>query len=107
MSIDITSLIARGEGIDIEFKKCENKLTQDVYQTVCAFLNRAGGHILLGVKNNGEVSGVKPSAVQQIKKDFVTTINNPQKISPALYTSITEHLIEGKIVLYIPVPNSS
>ena len=107
MSIDIAHLIARGEGINIEFKTCAHKLTKDVYETVCAFLNRTGGHILLGVDDNGEVLGVEASSVKQIKKDFITTINNPQKISPALYTNMTEHLIDGKTVLYIPVPNSS
>ena len=77
MSVEIRKLIAKGEGIDIEFKKCESKLTNDVYESVCSFLNRMGGHIFLGVDDNGEVTGVEPSAVAQIKKDFVTAINNP------------------------------
>ncbi|MCL2125370.1 MAG: hypothetical protein FWH33_05200 [Oscillospiraceae bacterium] len=35
MSVDIGKLLAKGEGIDIEFKKCESKLTNDVYESVC------------------------------------------------------------------------
>ena len=107
VDIDINDLIEKGECIDIEFKKCTNKLTNDVYESVCAFLNRIGGHIILGVKDDGEVLGVELSAVSQIKKDFVTTTNNPQKISPPLYTNITEYMVEGKMVLCIPIPNSS
>ena len=107
MSVEIRKLIAKGEGIDIEFKKCENKLTNDVYESVCSFLNRMRGHIFLGVDDNGEVTGVEPSAVAQIKKDFVTAINNPNKIAPVIYTSIAEYEIDGIIVLHIPIPNSS
>ena len=107
MSVDVSGLIANGEGIDIEFKKCESKLTNDVYESVCAFLNRIGGHILLGVSDSGEVLGIEPTATAQIKKDFVTAINNPNKIAPVIYTNITEYEINGRVVLYIPIPNSS
>jgi len=107
MAVDIKKLIAKGEGIDIEFKECRNKLTKDVYQTVCSFLNRIGGQILLGVSDSGEVVGVEPSAVAQIKKDFVTVINNPQKLSPTFYTNVEEYEYNGMTVLHILIPNSS
>ena len=107
MSIDITRLIAKGEGIDIEFKECKSEISSDVYETVCAFLNRIGGHILLGVEDNGNVTGIEPKAVAKIKSAFATTINNPNKIAPTFYTNIEEHLIDGMIVLHIPVNCSS
>ena len=53
----LQELINQGEGIDIEFKECKNKLTKDIYPTICAFANRVGGHLFLGVKDNGNVSG--------------------------------------------------
>ena len=107
MNADISKLISKGEGIDIEFKECRNKLTSDVFESVCAFLNRIGGYIILGVNDAGEITGIEPSAVAQIKKDFVTTINNPNKIAPVVYTSVTEYTIDGMKILYIPIPNSS
>jgi ATP-dependent DNA helicase RecG len=76
----LITLIRKGEGIDLEFKTCRNQLNRDVYQTVCAFLNRHGGTVLLGITDAGDIQGIEPDAVSQIKKDFVTTINNPQKI---------------------------
>lgn len=76
-------LISRGEGIDLEFKTCRNQLSRDVYESVCAFLNRHGGTILLGITDSGDIQGIEQGAVEQIKKDFVTAINNPQKIYPA------------------------
>ena len=85
----ILSIIDKGEGIDIEFKECAQGLNRDVYETVCAFLNRHGGTILLGVQDCGDVSGIDPDAVTQTKKEFVTTINNPQKLHPPAYCSVS------------------
>jgi ATP-dependent DNA helicase RecG len=107
LGIDIQYLIGKGEGIDIEFKECKSAINKDVYQTVCAFLNRIGGHILLGVRNDGVVVGVEKSAAYKIKKDFATAINNPQKLNPPFYTNIEEYEIDGETVLYVSVPNSS
>lgn len=103
----LLELISKGEGIDLEFKTCRNQLNRDVYQTVCAFLNRHGGTILLGVTDSGDLQGIEQDAVSQIKKDFVTTINNPQKIHPPAYMVIDEVALEGKPVLHIYVPESS
>jgi len=104
---DLKALIKQGEGISVEFKECRRTLNRDVYETVCAFLNRHGGDLLLGVSDAGEVTGVAPDSVDQIKKDFVTAINNPQKINPACYLSVDEVQIDGKAVLHIFVPESS
>ncbi|WP_459877028.1 AlbA family DNA-binding domain-containing protein [Desulfothermus naphthae] len=35
-----------GECINIEFKESKKAVNKEVYQTICAFLNRIGGHIL-------------------------------------------------------------
>ena len=96
-----------GEGLTIEFKRCTNKLTDTVYETVAAFSNRYGGYILLGVEDNGEISGVNPEAVPQIKKDFANLLNNPQKFTPTLYLSLEKEEIDGRIVLWCFVPPTS
>lgn len=103
----IKSIISEGEGLRIEFKECRSDINKSIYETVCAFLNRSGGEILLGVKDNGEITGIDKNYIEQIKKDFITAINNPQKITPPVYLSIEEVEIEGKSILYIYVPESS
>lgn len=103
----LKELICKGEGISTEFKTCRNSLSRDVYETVCAFLNRHGGTILIGVKDSGEVQGIAPGAIGQMKKDFVTAINNPQKLHPPAYLSVEEMMLEGKPILRIYVPESS
>ena len=103
----LKALIDKGEGLDIEFKTCLNQLSRDVYETVCAFLNRHGGTILLGVQDSGAVQGIEPDAVEQIRKDFVTAVNNPQKLTPPTYLSIDEVELDVRRVLRIFVPESS
>jgi len=103
----IKNLISSGEGLSVEFKACRNKLNRDVYETVCAFLNRHGGTLLLGVDDGGTITGLDPDAVAQVKKDFVTAINNSQKINPVCYLSVNEEQVDGKIMLRIYVPESS
>ena len=96
-----------GESLTVEFKQSKNKLNKDVFESVCAFLNRNGGHLFLGVEDKGGIVGINPGAIEKVKKEFVTSMNNSQKISPTFYLSIEEVEIEGKVVLYIFVPESS
>lgn len=107
MLMKIESIIIGGEGIFTEFKECKDSLPKSCFQTVCAFLNRSGGDILLGVTDSGTITGIHKNSVNQIKKDFASSINNPQKLSPAVYLSIDEYIINDKIILHIFVPESS
>ena len=100
-------LQAQREGIDLEFKACRDQLPKNVYETVCAFLNRHGGTILLGVSDHGVATGVAPDAFQRIRKDFAAAINNPQKLTPPAYLSIDEVEVDGKSILRVYVPESS
>ena len=103
---DLQEKIDGGESITVEFKESHTDITKDVYETVCSFSNREGGHIFLGVKNNGEVIGIQEDKIDKIKKQFVTTINNDSKMYPPLYLSPVQYEVEGKQILYIRVPIS-
>lgn len=103
----ILDLISQGEGVTIEFKECKNEVASEVYPTVCSFSNRFGGHIFMGVKDDGEIIGVNPKCVKDMRKNFSNILNNPQKIYPTLYLSAEEFEIDGKIILYVYVPKSS
>ena len=81
------------------------------YPQICkersGILSNYGGILLLGVHDSGRISGIDPSAVGQIKKDFVTTINNPQKIHPPAYLSVDDVQVQDQTILYVYVPESS
>ncbi len=104
---ELLELIHQGEGVTVELKKSTYEITKDVYDTVCSFSNRNGGHIFLGVRDDGTIKGISADAVERMKKDFVTSINNAQKIYPPLYLNPEQYMIEGKIILYIHVPSGS
>ena len=84
MPPELLALIQQGEGHTIEFKKSTTDITKDVYDSICSFSNRDGGHVFLGVKDDGTILGIQPDRTDQMKKDFVTSINNENKMFPPL-----------------------
>lgn len=107
ISEQLKNIIRDGEGLTVEFKECRTHINRDVYETICAFLNRNGGHIILGVDDNGNITGIEMDALPQIKKDLVNQLNNPQKINPPIYILPETVDVEGKSFLYLYVPESS
>ena len=103
----LQDIINSGECLSVEFKESRIQVNRDVYESICGFLNRQGGHLLLGVKDDGTIVGIAPEALDSIKKNLVTALNNPQKINPPLYALPEQVTVEGKTVLYLAVPESS
>lgn len=103
----IKAVIRQGEVVWIEFKECNTTLNKDIYETVCAFLNRSGGELLPGVRDDGVITGIVPEYIHQMKNDFSTAVNNPQKICPSFYLSLDQAVIDGQTILYIYIPESS
>jgi ATP-dependent DNA helicase RecG len=99
--------IAAGEGIAVEFKRCGDGVGADTFETVCAFLNRFGGDIILGVDDNGDVTGVPEYAAKDICKNFVKMVCNPDVINPTAPLSPEIVRYEGKQIIYVHVPPSS
>ena len=103
---ELRRLIQGGENLHVEFKKSTTDITKDVYETVCSFSNRDGGHIFLGVRDDGEILGIAEDKVEKMKKEFVTSVNNENKLFPPLYLTPVEYEEDGKRILYIRVPVS-
>ena len=104
---NLINIIKGGEGISVEFKEAKKKLPTSLFETICSMLNRNGGHIFLGLKDNGEIVGVYKEYIKEIKKEFVTQCNNPEKLFPTAHLDINEYTYDGKHVLYIYVYESS
>ena len=103
----LIEILQKGEGIEVEYKTSQFELNKNVFESICAFLNRKGGHLLLGLKNDGTVEGVIEDCIQDIVNDIVTNANNPQKLSPPFYLSTQVIEYEGKKLIYVYVPESS
>ena len=107
MNINITKLLQQGEGLTVEFKRAKDKLPETLFDTICAFLNRNGGTVLLGVLDNGIINGVDPANAERMLKEIITTSNDPHKLFPSflLDAKIVEY--EHKTLIHIFVPMSS
>ncbi|GAA4382278.1 RNA-binding domain-containing protein [Hymenobacter koreensis] len=104
---ELRHIIAQGEGISVEFKQALRGLPRDAFETVCAFLNRQGGYLILGVRDDGHLQGVVPELVDQLKRDFATLSNNPNKLHPPMLLELTELRLDEQLLLYVYVPQSS
>ena len=48
---ELESTLTRGEGTRTEYKQARTKVPSDLFDTVCSFLNKEGGVIVLGADN--------------------------------------------------------
>ena len=67
----LKNIINKGEGLTIEFKKAKKELPKNLFETVCAFLNKKGGEIILGVSNSGIVEGIDNEKAELFVKQII------------------------------------
>jgi ATP-dependent DNA helicase RecG len=103
----LEKLLRDGEGFTVEFKECVHEISLSVYETVCSFSNRYGGTILLGVRDSGEVIGVDRTAADDMRKNFINCLNNPNLFAPTLWLSLEKFEYDGKLILYADVTPTS
>lgn len=79
---DLAELLRGGEGSAVEFKR-DDVRPERIAEAIAALLNHGGGHILLGVEDDGSVSGLtrEPRAagewVMQVARDRVQPATAP------------------------------
>lgn len=97
MSFQLYKMIQEGEHLHQDFKYCVND-SRKIAKSLVAFANTDGGKLLLGVKDNGKIAGVRTD------EEFYM-IESAAKIysKPAIKFSTKQWLIEGKTVLEIQV----
>ena len=105
--LQFKKILEEGEGATVEFKTSKEQLNKDVFETICAFLNRSGGFLILGVTDKKVVTGVNETALQRILDTLVITANNPQKLNPPFYISSQVMEYENKKVITTYIPESS
>lgn len=99
----IKDIIKKGEGVQVEFKSCQNEVSSSVYETICSFLNHSGGDILMGVRDTGEIIGVNNNSVNDLVKNIINITNNSELFSPrvSLHPEIID--VDSNKVIYIRV----
>lgn len=101
MSTYLYKLIQEGEHQQQDFKYCIND-SKKIAKSLVAFANTDGGRLLVGVKDNGKIAGIKTD------EEFYM-VEAAAKIysKPPISFSTQQWQVEGKTVLEIQVEPSS
>lgn len=101
MSRYIHNLIARGEGLNLDFKYCISD-PRKIARTLSAFSNSDGGKLLIGVRDNGSLAGVSSD-----EEYYMIDAAARLYCDPEVVLSTRTHTINGKSILEIDVPKSA
>lgn len=96
----IHSLIAEGEHQHQDFK-FEISDARKIAKTLSAFANTEGGRLLIGVKDNGKIAGVR-SAEEQYMIEAAAQVY----CTPGVECTMQAYVAEGRTVLLVDVPES-
>ncbi|MFA8298624.1 MAG: helix-turn-helix domain-containing protein [Hyphomicrobiales bacterium] len=101
MSRYIYKLIAEGEHQrqDFKFQISDSK---KIARTLVAFANTDGGKLLIGVKDNGVVAGIRSA-----EEMYMIEAAGDMYCRPKVETTIKEWNIDGKMVLEVDVKRSN
>lgn len=102
---EILDLLNKHEWKDVEFKEAQFAVPKNAYETVSAFSNTQGGHLVFGVKKVGsefEVVGVID--VDKVQNEFLTTLRQREKINRVIEVKEGLQTISDKdlLIFYIP-----
>jgi len=102
-AIELIELISRGEDSRTQFKR-EPIGTKDPAEEMVAFANDAGGVILFGVDDDGQIIGLSEQDVRAINSQLSDAAND--KVRPSIYPKTEIHRIGERncIVLVVSVP---
>jgi len=108
MNVDrVQELFNKKEDTRLEFKKANRDLPENLFESVCAMLNRDGGDILLGVSNDGTIVGIDEDRVLTMITNLTNLSNNKQKLDPPFILFPLKYNINGKWIIHIQIPASS
>lgn len=96
----LRSLIAEGEHQELDFK-FEISDARKIAKTLSAFSNTDGGRLLIGVKDNGRITGVRSDEEFYMAESAATLYCKPE-----VQFITRSYLIEGKTVLEIYIPQA-
>lgn len=100
MSNYIQKLILQGEHQTQDFKYCISD-SRKIARSLVAFANTDGGRLLIGVKDNGRIAGVRSDEEYYMVESAAKIYSKPE-----IFFSTRQHSVEGKTVLEVIVEPS-
>ena len=98
MSQKIRKLIEQGEGVNLDFKQLVQNPSK-IAKSMVSFANTHGGILLIGVRDNGTIAGVKTEEEFHMIDLAATFYSKPE-----IQFTVETHTIEGKSILLVNIP---
>ena len=92
---------------DFEAKEARYDLPKNIWETVSAFANTAGGWIVLGVLQKGkkfEIQGIENA--EKMEQNFTTVLRSRSKFNVLINPKCRKYNIDEKLVLAFFIPSS-
>jgi predicted HTH transcriptional regulator len=99
-AFSIQKLIQQGEHQTQDFKYCISD-SRKIARSLVAFANTDGGRLLIGVKDNGRIAGVRSEEEYYMVESAAKIYSKPE-----IHFTTKQHSIEGKTVLEVIVEPS-
>jgi predicted HTH transcriptional regulator len=93
----LKKLIEEGENQQLDFKYCVSD-SRKIARTLSAFANSDGGRILIGVRDNGSIAGIKSD-----EEIYMVDTAAHLFCRPKITYTIKQHLTGGKTILEVEV----
>jgi predicted HTH transcriptional regulator len=93
----LRKLIAGGENQHLDFKYCVSD-SRKIARTLTAFANSDGGRLLIGVRDNGSIAGIKTD-----EEYYMVETAAHLYCRPEIIFTVKQHTTEGKTILEIEV----
>lgn len=100
METNLLERIAEGEGQHLDFKYAVSD-SKKIARSLAAFANTSGGSLLLGVKDNGKIAGVKSDEEYYMIENAAHLYCKPE-----VQFSVVRWEVAGKVVLEIVIDES-
>lgn len=96
----VQELILQGEHQQQDFK-FEISDARKIAKSLSAFANTDGGRLLIGVKDNGKIAGVRSDEEAYMIESAANVY-----CSPEVRFSMTQYRVEGRVVLEVSIPEA-
>ena len=95
---ELLEIIGNGENSGVEFKRDDIR-PESLAKEIAAMANFQGGHVILGVEDDGSISGLKREDTEEWVMNVIS-----QKVHPVILPYYEEITVNGKKVAVITFP---
>jgi predicted HTH transcriptional regulator len=99
--MNVKRMIFGGEGVSLDFKKTITSCDK-IARTMVAFANNKGGRLLIGVADDGTITGVK----SEDEERYMITRAATDYAKPAIGVVFEEVYTDDKLVLVVEIPET-